>query len=95
MALGPPPSQVPIAREGKFSTTGWPIWLKWFASLYQAVISPRVPAYTVATLPDPASLGDNTRFSTLVYVSDETGGAVLAYTDGSAWRRVTDRAVVS
>ena len=31
----------------------------------------------------------------IVYVSDESGGAVLAFSDGSNWRRVTDRAVVS
>ena len=30
-----------------------------------------------------------------IYVSDETGGAVLAFSDGTNWRRVTDRAVVS
>lgn len=31
----------------------------------------------------------------LVYVTDEAGGAVPAFSDGAAWRRVTDRAVVS
>jgi len=31
----------------------------------------------------------------LVYVSDESGGAVLAFSDGTNWRRVTDRAIVS
>lgn len=31
----------------------------------------------------------------IVYVSDETGGATLAFSDGSDWRRVQDRAVVS
>lgn len=30
-----------------------------------------------------------------VYVNDETGGAVPAFWDGTNWRRVTDRAVVS
>lgn len=30
-----------------------------------------------------------------VYVSNESGGAVIAFSDGSDWRRVTDRAVVS
>jgi hypothetical protein len=30
-----------------------------------------------------------------VHVSNETGGAVLAFSDGTNWRRVTDRAVVS
>lgn len=31
----------------------------------------------------------------MVYVSNETGGAVPAFSDGTNWRRVTDRAVVS
>ena len=30
-----------------------------------------------------------------VYVSDETGGATLAFSDGTNWRRVQDRAIVS
>ena len=31
----------------------------------------------------------------IIYVSDAAGGAVLAFNDGTDWRRVTDRAVVS
>jgi hypothetical protein len=49
----------------------------------------RVPAYTVGTLPSAALAGQ------VAYVSDESGGAVLAFTDGANWRRVTDRAIVS
>ena len=30
-----------------------------------------------------------------VYVSDETGGAQMAFSDGTNWRRFTDRAIVS
>ena len=30
-----------------------------------------------------------------IYVTDEIGGAVLAFSDGTAWRRVTDRAVAA
>lgn len=30
-----------------------------------------------------------------VLVTDETGGAVPAFSDGTDWRRVTDRSVVS
>lgn len=50
----------------------------------------RVKTYTVAGLP-AASAGAGQ----IAYVSNETGGAVLAFSDGAAWRRVTDRAVVS
>lgn len=49
----------------------------------------QVPSYTVATLPSAATAGQ------IIYVSDETGGAVLAFSDGTNWRRVTDRATVS
>jgi hypothetical protein len=46
-------------------------------------------SFTVATLPSASTAGR------LIYVSDETGGAVIAFSDGTNWRRVTDRAVVS
>ena len=49
-----------------------------------------LPQYTVASLPDAAS---NTGH--LIYVSDETGGATAAISDGTNWRRMQDRAVVS
>lgn len=47
-------------------------------------------SYAIADLPD-AGLYPNG----LVYVSDDVGGAVPAFSDGTDWRRVTDRAVVS
>lgn len=47
-------------------------------------------SYTVSTLPNAAVYSQG-----LIYVSDETGGAVPAFSDGTNWRRVTDRAVVS
>lgn len=50
----------------------------------------QLPTYTVATLP---SASTNARG--LIYVSNETGGAVPAFSDGTNWRRVTDRAIVS
>lgn len=31
----------------------------------------------------------------LIFVPDEAGGAIVAFSDGTNWRRVTDRAVVS
>lgn len=50
----------------------------------------RLKSYTVATLP---AAGDWT--AAMIYVSNETGGAVPAFSDGTNWRRVTDRAIVS
>ena len=49
----------------------------------------KLASYTVATLPDASEPGR------MIYVSDEAGGAVVAFSDGANWLRVTDRAVVS
>lgn len=47
-------------------------------------------SYTVATLPTASLWQDG-----LITVSDETGGYVTAFSDGTNWRRTTDRAIVS
>lgn len=49
-----------------------------------------VGGYTVATLPTASAMQ-----WAIIGVSDETGGAVLAFSDGTNWRRVTDRTIVS
>lgn len=49
-----------------------------------------LPEYAVSALPSAIA---NERM--LIYVSNESGGAVPAFSDGTNWRRVTDRAVVS
>ena len=51
----------------------------------------KAQAYDVAALPSPSSTGAGA----IIYVSDEVGGATLAFSDGTDWRRVSDRAVVS
>jgi len=50
---------------------------------------PIPPSYTVGTLPAVGTAGG------MIYVSNESGGAVQAFSDGTNWRRVTDRAIVS
>jgi hypothetical protein len=52
-------------------------------------VSHTLISYTVATLPSATTVGQ------MIYVTDETGGAVPAFSDGTNFRRVTDRAVVS
>lgn len=47
-------------------------------------------SYTVAKLPDATKFVGG-----MIYVSNESGGAVPAFSDGTNWRRVTDRAIVS
>ena len=49
----------------------------------------QLTSYTVATLPSATTAGK------LIYVSDETGGSIIAFSDGTNWRRSTDRAIVS
>lgn len=49
----------------------------------------QLPSYSKTALPPATPPGQ------MVYVSDEAGGAVPAFADGSQWRRVTDRGVVS
>ena len=47
-------------------------------------------SYTVATLPTASEWTAG-----VIYVSDETGGATLAFSDGTNFRRVQDRAIVA
>jgi|GEM_PF-2843614 len=48
-------------------------------------------SYTVAGVPSASTAGAGS----LIFVTDETGGAITAFSDGTNWRRMTDRAVVS
>jgi hypothetical protein len=48
------------------------------------------PQYTVAGVPSASAYTGH-----MIYVSNETRGSVMAFSDGSNWRRVTDRAVIS
>jgi len=49
-----------------------------------------LPTFTVATVPSAATF-----VRRQIYVSDESGGAIVAFSDGTNWRRLTDRAVIS
>ncbi|WP_198521647.1 hypothetical protein [Rhizobium sullae] len=55
------------------------------------LVPARVPSFTVAGVPSAATSGTGA----MIYVTNESGGAVIAFSDGAAWRRVTDRAVIS
>lgn len=68
-----------------------PAWIRFAATAINQLVAREVSAkaYTVATLPSAEVAGQ------IIYVSDESGGAVLAFSDGTDWLRVTDRVVVS
>ncbi len=46
-------------------------------------------SFTVADAPNATQAG------LLIYVTDEVGGATVAYSNGTNWLRVTDGAVIS
>jgi hypothetical protein len=56
------------------------------------IISPDtfiLPSFTISTLPAANPAGQ------MLFVTDETGGSVPAFSDGTNFRRVTDRQIVS
>jgi hypothetical protein len=78
-----------LDRSGRFS----PRWVLWFQSVFRAVTGKEpfpLASYTVAGLPAAADFTGH-----VVYVSNEAGGATLAFSDGTNWRRAQDRAIVS
>lgn len=56
--------------------------------IWDGFIKPQ--AFTMSTLPAASAYAGS-----MIYVSDETGGATVAFSDGTDWRRVQDRVVVS
>ncbi len=51
----------------------------------------RLGTSTVASLPDASTIGAGA----MLYVSDASGGSIIAFSDGSDWRRISDRSTVS
>lgn len=72
-------------------------WRRWLFSVYMRVAPGpfKLSGYAKANLPPAAKWGNATSFSSVVYVVDDIGGPVIAFSDGTNWRRVTDRAVIS
>ena len=95
-------SRPPQLREGENQQYFGQVEL-WIKQVYDNLTGlPTVPTHTVVELEggaatvlatdyDPAVTGR----AALVHVSNETGGATLAASDGINWRRVSDGAVVS
>jgi hypothetical protein len=72
-----------------------PAWARQLADDVDAALRPRgspavLAQFSKADLPDPARW-----VGAWIYVTDEVGGAVPAYSDGIAWRRASDGAVVA
>lgn len=70
-----------LTREGDLSITG----------TLKAGGPVRAKSYTVASAPSASASGTGA----MIYVSNESGGATMAFSDGANWRRMSDRAVIS
>jgi hypothetical protein len=90
MPIKQPPMSVPVINENGNTSSQWSLW---FDSLFRRLNLSQpseLPSYTVSALP-VASLYEGS----IIYVSNESGGKTLAFSDGTNWRRVQDRNIVS
>jgi len=77
-----------------FPPSEWSIgWAKKLVIALRDILSAPVhlDSRVVASLPPANSVEPGTMY----FVSNESGGAVPAFSDGSVWRRVTDRNIVT
>lgn len=66
------------------------VWYRWVLAITNRINgAPELPEYTVSGLPSASGT------KRLIWVSDAGGGACVAYSTGSAWRRISDDTVVS
>ncbi len=59
-------------------------------SIALALNNGKLNEYTVATVPDATKC-----VGCLIAVTDEIGGYTVAFSDGTNWRRVQDRVIIS
>lgn len=89
----PPNKQIVDPQTGRLTLE----WDAFFATLERALNAVSqgslvaTQSYTVATLPSPVTAGAGR----VLYVSDAAGGAIPAFSDGTNWRRVDTRAIVT
>jgi len=79
-----------LTETGK-ATQEFQVFLDDLESRLNDVVGAQVTltSYTVLTLPPVISAPG------MIFVSNESGGSVPAFSDGTNWRRVTDRNIVS
>lgn len=84
-----PPVKASVVTESGIVS---PVWRKWFQLVTSFIGSQPFPMaqYTVSTAPAASAFT-----GCVIYVSNETGGATLAFSDGTNWRRVQDRNIIS
>ena len=79
------------ANRGDITATSGSMFLQRDRSNQVVFRYPQLPAFSVTTVPSAVTAGSGS----LIYVYDEIGGKTVAFSDGAAWRRVQDLAIIS
>lgn len=90
MALKNVPIKSPVINDAGILTNIWTLFFGDIKKLLDNAQPQQLPSYTVSTLPSAAAYEGY-----LIYVSNESGGKTIAFSDATNWRRVQDRAIVS
>ena len=75
-------------------------WSRWFNRLYNRVGDGpfKLRTYSKSNLPTESDWGHSgtaNSFTSLIGVYDETSGFTIAFSDGTNWRRVQDRSIIT
>ena len=95
MTILRPRAEERITRNGQTFTE---VWLRSLWGVIDAVTGstpPRIPTVYINPTGAQRGLPSSDEDGQVVLVADEAGGAVVAFSTGGQWRRVTDRAVIS
>jgi hypothetical protein len=85
------PSNLNKLRNGKISEQYLNQMETFLRNVFTKIgVVTRLDGFTVSNLPDAGDYEGS-----MVYCTNETGGAVPVFSDGTNWRRVTDRAIAS
>lgn len=92
ITIDPPPTNISDVQNF--------VWKNWFNKVYSRIsnVALGINGYSKASLPPATEWASNAStgaYSALIYVIDDVGGPVPAFSDGIVWRRVTDRNVIS
>ncbi len=80
----------PVADPSGLIRAAWFRWVSQVSDILGGRRPLQLQSKTVAGVPPAADWP-----GCMIYVSNETGGAVPAFSDGTNWRRTTDRAIIS
>lgn len=75
-------------RELRFQATNTDVGY-WSSTRLHSTVPIQYPSHVKASLPSAATAGQQ------IFISNDAGGATMAFSDGTNWRRMSDRAVVS